>query len=83
MNASTEQTDDDWRAEHFTEEQLAGNVIASRSSSGREPGFEALCRALDKYGPEGILESAIHLPREQYEKLEKKVKAASGKKGKR
>lgn len=62
--------------ERFTEEQLAGDVVASRSVGGTkgQPTFADLKAHLDKWGPDGVLESAVHLPADQYEKLEKLVK---------
>ena len=57
----------------FSEEQLVSekHMIAAGIA---QPSFTQLKSSLEKYGPEGILESAIHLPEDQYDKLEALVR---------
>lgn len=67
-------TDDEWREETFTEEQLNSARIQDLQFGAST--FKQLKDALAKFGPEGILESAINLPRKQYEELAKLVRKA-------
>lgn len=62
--------DDEWRAEKFSEEELIGARLLGPVS------FAALKQALERHGPDGILESAVLLPRKQYEALEALVRKA-------
>ena len=39
-----------------------------------KPGYKELSAHMDRFGPEGVVESALHLPDEQKEKLEKRAK---------
>lgn len=66
-----ELTDDEWREEKFSQEQL----ISARLM-GNPPSFEALKNYIERFGPDGVLETAIMLPRAQYEQLEKLCKKA-------
>jgi hypothetical protein len=59
--------------ERFTEEQRIGDAIANRAVGGK-PTFTSLKRHLERFGPDGILDSAVHLPEDQYERLEQMVK---------
>lgn len=59
--------------ERFTEEQLAAEKATERAGVN-QPGYKSLVAHMDRFGPDGILESAIHLPTEQYEKLEARAK---------
>lgn len=52
----------------FSEEQLAAEN-AIRRAGVRQPTFTELKRAMLKNGPDGVLESAVHLNDEQYERL--------------
>jgi hypothetical protein len=52
----------------FTEEQLAADRAIQRTGA-KQPSMTALMQAMKKYGPDGILESAIHLDEEQYDRL--------------
>jgi len=61
-------------SESFTEEQLVGERILRRAGVS-QPTFSDLMKAMQKYGPDGILESALHLSAEEYDELEKEVKA--------
>lgn len=60
--------------ERFTEEELAGEVVATRTIGGAQPTFTDLKYHLERYGPEGVLESAVHLSEDQYEQLAKLVR---------
>ena len=66
-------TDDEWREETFSYEDLISARLNERFGKTT---FTQLRSALEKYGPDSILESAIMLPREEYEKLEKLVRKA-------
>lgn len=57
----------------FTDEALAQDQIL-RADGFKDPTFTELKTALHKTGPEGILESARHLPQSQYDNLAKMVK---------
>jgi hypothetical protein len=72
MNATApdiELTDDEWREQKFSPEEL----IAARLM-GEPPPFAALKECITRFGPDGVLETAILLPRAQYEKLEQIIK---------
>ncbi len=66
------QTDDEWRAETFGE----AAVISARISDATmgTASFTALLAAMRANGPDGVLESAILLPRSQYERLAEEAK---------
>jgi hypothetical protein len=66
-----ELTDDEWREQKFSEEELMSAKLL-----GEPPTLAQLSSHMERFGPEGILESAILLPRVQYEKLEKLVHKA-------
>ena len=68
-SAEVELTDDEWREQKFTQEQL----ITARLL-GTPPSFTDLKQYIERFGPDGVLESAIMLPRSQYEQLEKIIK---------
>lgn len=57
---------EEWREMNFSEEQLA----AARSSNTKQPTAKELIAAAQKYGPDGILESAILLTQYQYKEVE-------------
>ena len=68
--ATMDKTEDTPR---FTEEQLCADRAIQRTGA-KQPSMTALMQAMRKYGPDGILESAIHLDEEQYDKLAVAVK---------
>lgn len=71
-------SDEEWREEKFTEEELISARLNERFGSVT---LTQLKDALAKYGPDGILETATLLPRRQYEELEqlcKKVAKPTG-----
>lgn len=57
----------------FAEEALAAEN-AMRRAGVPQPTFTELKRTAEKFGTDGVLEAAVHLPPEQYEKLEAIVK---------
>lgn len=57
----------------FAEEELAQDA-ALRASGVEDPSFKDLKRILEKNGPDGIIESARHLPPQQYNRLADMVK---------
>lgn len=59
--------------DHFTEAQLASERANARMGINQPP-FLKLSAHMDKYGPDGVVESAAHLGEEQYEKLVAKAK---------
>lgn len=69
-----ELTDEEWREQTFGEERLLSDRLASAQTGGRDPSLSQLKDALERFGPDGILESAVHLPRAQYEQLAKLVR---------
>ena len=73
---ASELTDDEWREQTFDEETLISARLTRAQVGGNDPTLSQLKGALDKYGPEGILESAVLLPRKQYEELAKLVRKA-------
>lgn len=52
----------------FSEEQLAADKVMVRSGVS-QPTFTALRQHMLRHGPDGILESAVHLEESQYDKL--------------
>jgi len=70
----TEQTDEEWRAQRFSDEELAGARLSDRQFGAST--YKELLAALERFGPDGILETAILLPRAQFERLEQRVKGA-------
>jgi hypothetical protein len=52
----------------FSEEQLAAEN-ALRKTGVKQPTFTELRKAMLKGGPDGVLESAVHLEDDQYDKL--------------
>lgn len=72
--AEPELTDDEWREETFDEETLISARLTRAQTGGTDPTLKQLKGALAKYGPDGILESAVLLPRKQYEELAKLVR---------
>lgn len=52
----------------FTEEQLCAEKAIQRTGA-KQPSMTALIKAMRRHGPEGILESALHLNEDQYDKL--------------
>lgn len=62
---SSDFDDDEWRDVNFSEEKLA----AARTSNTKQPTAEELIKAAEKYGPDGILDSAILLPQFKYKKV--------------
>lgn len=73
-------TEEEWQVERFSEEELAAAKHAHAAVGGREVTMKQLKAALDKYGPDGVLDAGIMLPRKQFEDLEKLVKAAGKRK---
>lgn len=56
------------KTERFTEEQLAADRAIQRTGA-QQPSMTALMTHMRKYGPDGILDSAVHLSEEQYDRL--------------
>lgn len=75
---AVEQTEEEWRAERFTEEEIASAKHVDAVMAGRQPTFNQLKDAAEQYGPEGILESALHLHRKDFERLEAIVRKMPG-----
>jgi hypothetical protein len=69
-----EQTEDEWREERFSEEERVSDKHINAIPGLKQPSFRDLKEAAEQYGPDGILESAMHLPRADFEKLEAIVK---------
>lgn len=76
-------TEDEWRTQRFSEEQLASARLTEAQTGSRKVTLKDLRTALEKYGPDGILDSAIFLPRHQFEELEELVRVAEGKQPKK
>lgn len=57
----------------FTDEQLASERAAKRAGVG-QPSYTSLVAHMERFGPEGVLESALHLSEDHYDKLVIKVK---------
>lgn len=72
MIADKEQTEDEWREGKFRPEQL----ISARLNGSSTVTLKQLKGALDKYGPDSILETGVLLPRAEYEELERLVRKA-------
>lgn len=61
--------------ERFTEEELAADYVMDQILEGNHPSFKDLAGAMEKQGhSDCILESAHHLPDDQYERLEELTK---------
>lgn len=76
MTATVERelTDDEWREETFPEELLISARLSKKH--GKDPSFGQLKNYIEKYGPDGVLETAVLLPRRQYEELERLCRGA-------
>jgi len=59
--------------DNFTEDQLASER-ANRRAGVRQPNYTSLIAHMERWGPEGVVESAVHLPEDQFEKLALKAK---------
>lgn len=57
----------------LTEEELAAEAAARRAGVN-QPGFKSLIAHMQRFGPEGILESAAHLSDESYNRLAEKCR---------
>lgn len=68
--------DDEWRETNFSETELA----EARSSNMRQPTADELIKGAERFGPEGIIESAILLPQFEYQRVQRALAAL--KKGK-
>lgn len=67
----------------FTEDEIIADIVVSQAIGGRQPTAADLSKALKKYGPTGILESAVHLSAAEYRSLEQDVREATPKKRKK
>lgn len=58
---------------HDESEADAAEAVAARAGVN-QPKFSELLAHMERFGPDGILESARHLSEEQFEKLSKRAK---------
>lgn len=57
----------------LSEEELAAEAVCRRAGVN-QPGFKSLVAHMQRFGPEGILESAAHLSDEAYNRLAEKCR---------
>lgn len=67
--------DEEWREANFSEIELA----AARASNTHQPTVAQLIAAAEKYGPDGILDSAILLPQFEYQRVARALAKLGGK----
>lgn len=63
-------TDDEWREINFDQTDIA----SSRVCNVPQPTAAELLKAAKRFGPEGILDTAIHLSQNDYRKVEAALK---------
>lgn len=66
--------DETWRDTNFSETELA----AARSSNTHQPTADALIKAAEKFGTDGILDSAILLPQFEYKRVQRAITNLGG-----
>lgn len=72
--------DDEWRKANFSEVKIA----SASNTNANQPSVAELLKAAEKYGTDGILESAIALSQSDYKRVEEAVvKLNGGKRGRR
>lgn len=62
--------DTQWREQNFS----ATDIASASHTGARQPTVEELVKAAGKYGPEGILESAIGLTQSQFHRVHDALK---------
>lgn len=62
------------KEDEFTDEQRAADRVQAKDGVSK-PSFTSLLAHMERFGPEGVVESAMHLTDEQYAKLKAKAKA--------
>ena len=70
-------SEDQWRSDTFSEEQIVSAKYVDATLGGKQPTLKQLIAAAEEYGPEGILDSALHLSRAEYEKLAQSIKTCN------
>lgn len=68
--------DDAWREQNFSQELLH----SARYTTVKQPTVKELIAAAERFGTEGILETAVLLSQGEYRKVETAVKKLGGKK---
>lgn len=61
--------DEEWRDVNFSESE----ILAASNTGIRQPTYKELIKAAEKYGTDGILESAIMLRQFEYKKVAEAV----------